>query len=836
MKKKLIAILCAVVLLFSMAAMPANAIYCDWTSHTLPDGVDYSFVVLGDLQWLTWSDALKSTSYLDSIFDWILGEDDSAGQQTRNIQYVFGVGDSVDSMYGRQQSATDIAAEWNAISTQYNRLSDDERINKIPYSVAIGNHDEKGDYHNYICTENYRDQMTGFYYDPSKPISEHGNSMSNSYRKIEICDKNGVPVQKYLMLTLDYHAGDDVLDWANNLVAANPDYRVIVNTHVYMDGAYSRGYGVYKDLFNASTDGNEIGYTDYDENGDIITSELSWNTSFSAQNLWDNFLSHHDNIIMTVCGHDSLPMPVVNERTRERTGTKMIEILADTDSYNLKTHDDFPESTPTNLLMVLNFDEDNNKIYVEVLSPEREQQGKLAHATGPNGAVHQQTLYYEDIGVIDFVDVFAELGYKNFYTGNKRNATRTLDGTISEGEYTETRVIAQDAPNARYIESDIVEYLAHDDDNIYYAFTATQTRDNGAISFQFRVQNHAVFPSKLNLYKKHVTATVRYNETNGSITLDSLGSNQPGIAAPVWDTDIKFAIQEDDNNNKTCEIVISKDYLADQLGINKSELKYLAYNVHLDVDDNGNYRWNAFDATANNIPTIIEKLGGERELDNLYYLMVLDESPDAIQNVIKPATKDGASARISTENPGLRFKTKINRAELDALIDKYGKDNINNVSVGILIAPLDKLGNDPLALTHAFGEVNVDFVDVKVSTTDDMDNPIDFRDNVFPDEDDAETNYTFSGSLANIKIKNLGREFVGRGYISYVDFNGETHYIYADTVCVRSVDHVATKALEDTTKDYSLEARAILEKLTVKYYEDLVKDPFEEDPFYATEN
>ena len=172
-------------------------------------------------------------------------------------------------------------------------------------------------------------------------------------------------------------------------------------------------------------------------------------------------------------------------------------------------------------------------------------------------------------------------------------------------------------------------------------------------------------------------------------------------------------------------------------------------------------------------------------------------------------TYESASARISTEKSGLRFKTAVTEEDLNSLIDTYGKAN---VAVGTLIAPTDKLAGR--SLTHSVGTSGKDYIDVVA----DIDNPF------------ASANGTrvYAGSISNIKRKNLDRDFTAVGYIAYRESaNADWTYVYSETSAVRSIDYVAEAALADTSANYSAAAKAILEKLTYAYY----GDPFAKDPF-----
>ena len=184
------------------------------------------------------------------------------------------------------------------------------------------------------------------------------------------------------------------------------------------------------------------------------------------------------------------------------------------------------------------------------------------------------------------------------------------------------------------------------------------------------------------------------------------------------------------------------------------------------------------------------------------------DTPDVL---LEPETLETASVRISTANSGLRFKTTFDKDELGLLVEKYGKAN---VSVGTLIAPTDKLGSNDL--THGFGTKGTNYVEVMAT----IDQP-------FADTGD---HLIYAGSLSKIKKENLGREFTAVGFIAYNDGSG-VKYIYSSSTATRSVDYVATAALNDSSANYTYAQKVVLEQLTLKYHQELITDPFGKDPF-----
>ncbi len=156
------------------------------------------------------------------------------------------------------------------------------------------------------------------------------------------------------------------------------------------------------------------------------------------------------------------------------------------------------------------------------------------------------------------------------------------------------------------------------------------------------------------------------------------------------------------------------------------------------------------------------------------------------------STPNVGSARISSTAAGLRFKTEIDESYLKMLVNTYGTEN---VEVGTLIAPTDKLGGRKL--THSLGEAGKDYIVVKAT----IDSPNDKETN-----DLGETTRIYSGSIANIKLSNQDRDYTGVGYIKYTTYDGETRYIYSAGSASRNVLDVANKALLDVSDTYDAEA------------------------------
>ncbi|MBO7249683.1 MAG: metallophosphoesterase [Clostridia bacterium] len=371
MKKRLVAIACLIALMFSMSTLGSISVFAaedgetnPWLDfYTLSEIPDYSFAVIGDIQSITYLDAHKETSYLDGMFDWIL-----ENKEARSIEYVFSLGDSVDTLISWPNEEPYFAneynpLEWQTAATQFARLN-----GKIPYSVIRGNHDDEAGYHQYICTDDYKSQMDGFYYNPDEAAID-GNSMSNSYRKIEIYG------QKYLMMTLDFDTNDGAIEWANNVIAANPDHKVIVSIHAYLyDERKCTEIGNKTNTSDNFFYKDKVGQPGIDDEEDGDTSHDYF--MFDGQVFWDEIFSKHENVFMVLSGHiRDVEDPIIRTRKSPK-GNHVFEILVNPQTYDEvngnPTTDDEGNTVPAvgagAFVMMLNFSNDGNKIEIEYIS------------------------------------------------------------------------------------------------------------------------------------------------------------------------------------------------------------------------------------------------------------------------------------------------------------------------------------------------------------------------------------------------------------------------------------------------------------------------------------
>ncbi len=215
------------------------------------DDFDYSMVVVGDQQYL--NRLYGESGDMDTMYDYIV---DFASDSDNKVEYLFNMGDITD------QSTQ---AEWDRAVKGFDMLTEIG----VDYSFVRGNHDLLAGYNANLAYDKYgRDIVDGTYC----------GDMTSYYKTLEIGGVN------YLMLVLDYAPKDEVLEWANTIVKKHPLHNVIVATH---------GYATPADYDNLILWEN--------------TEDLDTNHPFYVYNdgvdIWEKFISKHDNISLVLCGH-----------------------------------------------------------------------------------------------------------------------------------------------------------------------------------------------------------------------------------------------------------------------------------------------------------------------------------------------------------------------------------------------------------------------------------------------------------------------------------------------------------------------------------------------------
>lgn len=306
----------------------------------------YSFAVVGDTQIMS----KKDPDAMESIYDWIIKNKDA-----HKIKYVMGLGDITnDSTNKEWENADKFIGKLNGV---------------LPYSLCRGNDDDWDDFNRYLHNGFYENTVDGLMKsddislsDPDQPgvwvgqrpdgstgpvtvtggIPEGGTvkgDLTNSYRTIEIGGN------KYLIMTIDFAADSETLQWANDVIQSHPDYQVIVTTHAYL---YRDGTTVDEGDLYPATDPYFKGYND-PQNGD---------------KMWENVFSRHENVLMVISGHDPW-QHIVCQQEKGVNGNTVTQMLIDAQ--------DVDAAIGSNAMVaILYFSEDGETMTVRYYSVEKD--------------------------------------------------------------------------------------------------------------------------------------------------------------------------------------------------------------------------------------------------------------------------------------------------------------------------------------------------------------------------------------------------------------------------------------------------------------------------------
>lgn len=343
-----------------------------WGNSVPRDDYAYSMAFIGDTQ----SMALNAINNFHYIFDWL-----TENKESEKIEYVVGLGDITDKS---------TVEEWDMAVNQYSRLGEYYGDNYMPIR---GNHDYTTSTGKVInvelidgtivsrATSDYDKAFANTGYDSSVAKSTVIDGKATSGRMIEssllnvfkTANIHGVP---FLFLSLDYGAPDStkdaegrtVLEWASDVVEAYSNYNVIVATH---------------------------GYLDYDGEPLDTDDKVTGGMENKGMEIWNEFVSKHENICLIVSGHIGYDYVVTTYNTGD-AGNTVTQILTDHQSSdNLYIAKDELQNKPDEqglgMITMLYFDgilggENGNvaKANIEAISSVNAYNNKKAYYWGNN--------------------------------------------------------------------------------------------------------------------------------------------------------------------------------------------------------------------------------------------------------------------------------------------------------------------------------------------------------------------------------------------------------------------------------------------------------------------
>ena len=288
----------------------------------------FSLIILPDTQHY-------SSSYPEIFYkqmNWIL-----ANKDLLNIQYVIHLGDITNN---------NKANAWEVASKSFKILEDA----RIPYSIVYGDNDMKNPDKNYYDGTRHTELLNRYF--PTTRFDKPGSWWRGGFfepQKIDnyYCLFNYLDF-KFMIMNLEIAPRTAVLNWADNIISANPSKKVILVTHDYLDRNGNR----LDDL-------KSFGMAGRDKND-----KLKGN---NAETVFKKLVKKNPNIIFVLCGHKEgeFQKEVKIKEGPDSEKRRVFEILSDFQDERLKGTD---EKSGKGLLRVLKIYPERNEFAISTVS------------------------------------------------------------------------------------------------------------------------------------------------------------------------------------------------------------------------------------------------------------------------------------------------------------------------------------------------------------------------------------------------------------------------------------------------------------------------------------
>jgi hypothetical protein len=244
--------------------------------------------------------------------------------ESRDIAFATHTGDLVQNWVDPNQDDARARREFERASAIQAVLDDAG----VPNSVLPGNHDNKRGVDNDLFNE---------YFGPSRyaDAEAYGGSVGegDNSANYSTFERAGA---KFLMLSLPYAYGDDVIAWASGVVTSHPDYNVVVSTHEHVTPK-----------------------TDLDDAHRSASSRWVSN----GQKLWDEVIAPNRNVVVVLSGHFHGLGQIRTENAGGIEGHDVVELLADYQEFRTHTGE-----RATGFQRLLQIDLASSTIAVDTLS------------------------------------------------------------------------------------------------------------------------------------------------------------------------------------------------------------------------------------------------------------------------------------------------------------------------------------------------------------------------------------------------------------------------------------------------------------------------------------
>lgn len=359
----------------------------------------YSFAIVGDTQssvYADWSSNNAGNRITAYIYDYIVSNKD-----TKNIKYVFGVGDITEKNNAASANAGG-NTEWSIAQTEIAKLDSAG----IPYSLVPGDHDKTFGTGNVYDYTNYNTALGGDGFSLSGRITgRYDQSGENEYSSCYTINNYYINFEvgetEYMLLALEVNPGDGIIAWANSVIAENPERRVIITTHAYLHSS-----------------------------GDPLTADLVDSHDGVGKRLWEELVSLHPNVLMVISGHVPTENLVVSQQ-KGVYGNTVTQILVNS-QFNNANHA---------TVAMLYFSEDGSEVAAELIGVGQTARSKKDTLYRPDSKLEFTLISNEGNGIYK-IECIKSTGYSDTYRVYYTNGTYS-DHTVVKGEVSAPAVIAE---------------------------------------------------------------------------------------------------------------------------------------------------------------------------------------------------------------------------------------------------------------------------------------------------------------------------------------------------------------------------------------------------------
>jgi hypothetical protein len=286
----------------------------------------FTVVVLPDTQYY----AVAYPEIFNAQADWIV-----ANRDALNIAFVVHEGDVVDS---------DVTAQWERAASSLHRLD-----GVVPYLVTAGNHDYRNG-----CRDTMIDTyfpVSGFAAYPWFGGTFEPGRIENNFALVPV--GGGA---SWLVMELEFGPRDEVLTWADAVLALHPDVPAMIVTHAYLYNDGSR--------YDLTTRPDQY----WSPHNYGLTGSVN-----DGEQMWQVLISQHDNVKFVLSGHALPPNPAADPDAKghltsaRANGTTCHQILA---NYQTCSAPPCPETMGGDgYLRMMRFDPAVARVSVKTYSP-----------------------------------------------------------------------------------------------------------------------------------------------------------------------------------------------------------------------------------------------------------------------------------------------------------------------------------------------------------------------------------------------------------------------------------------------------------------------------------